>query len=237
MSSLAKSVVVHRASERGVADHGWLKARHSFSFGSYFNPEKMGFGALRVINDDIIAAGKGFPTHPHRNMEIITVPLSGSLTHRDSEGNEGVITAGEIQVMSAGTGIQHSEYNSSSEELNLLQIWVIPKSENTKPRYAQSQFDWEKPMFTTLVSPEEGNGIVINQDAYINLLNLGEGECVTYRKNIVNNVTYVYLIDGEGTFGETDVRRRDAVGFPPSVKDIEIKADSKIKVLVFEVPL
>jgi redox-sensitive bicupin YhaK (pirin superfamily) len=237
MSSLAKSVVVHRASERGVADHGWLKARHSFSFGSYFNPEKMGFGTLRVINDDIIAAGKGFPTHPHRNMEIITVPLTGSLTHRDSEGNEGTIKAGEIQVMSAGTGIKHSEYNSSSEELNLLQIWIIPKSENTKPRYAQSQFDWEKSKFTTLVSPEEGNGIVINQDAFINLLNLGEGESVIYRKHIGNNVTYVYLIDGEGTFGETDVSERDAVGFPPSVKAIEIRADSKIKVLVFEVPL
>jgi redox-sensitive bicupin YhaK (pirin superfamily) len=159
------------------------------------------------------------------------------LTHRDSEGNEGTIKAGEIQVMSAGTGIKHSEYNSSSEELNLLQIWIIPKSENTKPRYAQSQFDWEKSKFTTLVSPEEGNGIVINQDAFINLLNLGEGESVIYRKHIGNNVTYVYLIDGEGTFGETDVSERDAVGFPPSVKAIEIRADSKIKVLVFEVPL
>jgi redox-sensitive bicupin YhaK (pirin superfamily) len=170
-------------------------------------------------------------------MEIITVPISGSLTHRDSEGNTGTITAGEIQVMSAGSGIQHSEYNSSSDELNLLQIWVIPKSDNTKPRYAQSQFDWEKPMFTTLVSPEEGKGIVINQDAFISLLNLDAGESVSYRKNIVSNLTYVYLIEGKGIFGETNVSRRDAVGFPSSVKDIEVKADSKVKVLVLEVPL
>lgn len=237
MSPLGNTVVVHRASERGFADHGWLKARHSFSFGSYFNAEKMGFGTLRVINDDTVAAGKGFQTHSHRNMEIITVPISGSLTHKDSEGNEGTIKAGEIQVMSAGTGIQHSEYNLASDELNLLQIWVVPKSDNTKPRYVQTQFDWEKPKFTTLVSPEEGKGIVINQDAYMNLLNLGAGEHVTYHKNMRNNVTYVYLIDGEGKFGETTVSRRDAVGFPSSVTDIEIKADSKIKVLVFEVPL
>jgi len=237
MSLLEKYAVVHRASERGVADHGWLKARHSFSFGSYYNPEKMGFGTLRVINDDTVAGGKGFPTHPHRNMEIITVPISGSLTHEDSEGNTGTISAGEIQVMSAGSGIQHSEFNASTEELNLLQIWVIPKSENTKPTYAQSQFDWEKPMFTTLVSPEKGKGIVINQDAYINLLNLDAGGSVSYKKNIKDNVTYVFLIDGEGEFGETAVGRRDAVGFGQDVKDIDIKAQSKIKVLILEVPV
>jgi redox-sensitive bicupin YhaK (pirin superfamily) len=237
MNTLDKSVTFHKASSRGFADHGWLKACHSFSFGDYYDRQKMGFGVLRVINDDTVEAGKGFATHPHRNMEIITVPISGSLTHKDSEGNTGTITAGEIQVMSAGSGIQHSEFNSSlTEELNLLQIWIIPKSKDTKPRYDQRQFDWDKPMFTSLVSPFEGQGIQINQDALITLLNLDAAQDTVYKKHFAENLTYVFVIEGSGVIDATSVNRRDAIGFGKSRDNVSIKSNDQLKVLVLEIP-
>ena len=167
------ATIIHRAESRGLADHGWLKSRHTFSFASYYDADRMNFGKLRVINDDVVAPGGGFATHGHDNMEIISVPLSGALQHKDSMGNVHVIRHGEIQIMSAGSGITHSEYNASTTEtVNFLQIWVLPKVRDIVPRYGQQAFD---PMqcqnrFCTLISPDKNTDkIWINQDAYFSL--------------------------------------------------------------------
>ena len=176
---MTTQMTFYPASERGSANHGWLQANHSFSFGGWYNPNRMNFGVLRVLNDDTVATGAGFPTHPHDNMEIITIPLSGELHHKDSMGNEGAIRAGEVQVMSAGTGITHSEYNgNSAAELKLFQIWIIPNKRNVAPRYDQFTIDPSSHhnRFAQLVSPnEDGEGVWIHQDAYIlSLIHISE---------------------------------------------------------------
>jgi redox-sensitive bicupin YhaK (pirin superfamily) len=232
--------VFHPANERGHNDIGWLKANFSFSFGPYYNPEKVHFGALRVLNDDIIAGGKGFGAHPHDNMEIITIPLFGALEHEDSMGNIGVIKAGEVQVMSAGTGIQHSEYNhSKTEAANTLQIWLFPKEMNIEPRYDQKSFanNLKPNQLTTLVSPvKDGDALWINQDAIFSMGDFDAGKQVKYGIKIPGNGAYIFLIDGNISIDEADLNKRDALGvYDTGSLTIETKAHSRI--LIIEVPM
>jgi redox-sensitive bicupin YhaK (pirin superfamily) len=184
-------MITHPAASRGFADHGWLKSFHTFSFADYFNPQRIQFGALRVINDDYIAGGMGFGTHPHRDMEIVTIPLQGALAHKDSTGNSKIIKKGEVQIMSAGTGIAHSEFNANaSQPVTLLQIWVLPKKLNVNPRYEQTEFSQEgrKNKLQTVVAPDGREGAVtINQDAFFTLSDLDEGKSETYERKISSN--------------------------------------------------
>lgn len=193
--------IFHPANERGHADHGWLNAWHSFSFANWHEASKMHFGLLRVLNDDTIAPAMGFGTHPHDNMEIVTIPLKGVLEHKDSIGNIGQIKPGEIQSMSAGTGVLHSEYNGSkTEETKLFQIWIFPKVKNIVPRYEQKTFSLEgrKNKFQTLVSPEKSSETMwINQDAFFSLGNFEKGKTVDYIMNLKGNGVYIMLVEGE----------------------------------------
>ena len=231
---------IHPANERGHNDIGWLKANFSFSFGPYYNPAKVHFGALRVLNDDVIAGGTGFGTHPHDNMEIITIPISGALEHRDSMGNIGVITSGEVQVMSAGTGIQHSEYNhSKTEAANTLQIWLFPKEMNIEPRYDQKSFlnDLKPNQFTTLVSPvKDSSAIWINQDAIFSMGDFDADQQVKYDIQIAGNGAYIFVMDGSIVIDGTELNKRDALGVEDTGSfTIETKKHSRI--LIMEVPM
>ena len=225
---------------RGTADQGWLYSRHTFSFASYHNPKRMGFGLLRVINDDIVDPSMGFGTHPHENMEIISIPLSGSLKHEDSMGNQHIISAGEVQVMSAGTGITHSEYNNSkSNEVNFLQIWVIPKITGIPPRYGQRKIDTENisNTFNPIVAPLGTNDIVnINQDAYFSIANIDTDTTIEYKKINKNSGVYFFLITGSINIGETSLSKRDGVGITEE-DDIKIHASKKSRLLCMEVPM
>ena len=230
------------ANSRGKADHGWLKANFSFSFGNYYNPERVQFGMLRVLNDDTIAGGTGFGTHPHANMEIITIPLEGGLKHRDSMGNEGVIRFGEVQVMSAGTGIQHSEMNASQNDLaKTLQLWVFPDKEDVTPRYDQKSFDIENQInkFTTIVSPKDkndGNALWVYQQTFFNLGIFEKDTSITYKVNIPENGVYLFLIEGEIEVDNQILKTRDAMGII-DFEQFEIKINSKSKILLIEVPM
>ncbi|MFI5156878.1 MAG: pirin family protein [Chitinophagales bacterium] len=232
--------ILHKAEERGHADHGWLNAWHSFSFASWYDPTKVQFGALRVLNDDTIAAGMGFGAHPHDNMEIITIPLSGQLEHRDSMGNTGIISKGEVQVMSAGTGIQHSEKNkSSSDPLKLLQIWVFPDKENVKPRYDQSTYDLEanKNSLVNIVSPMgEKEGLQIHQHAWFHLGKVEKGNSITHHLKDESNGVYAFMIDGEVTINGENLMRRDAIGITEA-KELKISANEDSELLLMEVPM
>lgn len=232
--------IVHRSNERGFANHGWLQARHSFSFAHWFDPNKIQFGALRVLNDDQIAPGAGFPTHPHDNMEIITIPLEGAVRHKDSMGNGGDIRTGELQVMSAGTGIQHSEFNASRTEfLKLFQIWIFPKVRNVEPRYDQFKIDMEKAAnnFLQLVSPNpDDEGSWIHQDAWIYLADLDEGTELNYVLNNEKDGVYFMVIEGGVIIDAEDLMGRDAIGVW-NTGTIPVTAKTKSKILVLEVPL
>jgi redox-sensitive bicupin YhaK (pirin superfamily) len=232
--------VFHKASERGHVNHGWLNAKHSFSFASFYNPQKMNFGLLRVLNDDIVAPGMGFGTHPHDNMEIVTIPLRGSLEHRDSMGNIGVIHPNEIQAMSAGSGVTHSEYNhSKTEEINLLQIWVFPKERNITPRYDQRVFTEEDKAgkFKTIVAPVKSDDVMwINQDAYFAIGKFKAGSTTDYTIQHKGNGAYVFVIDGEAKIGEQTLGKRDALGIWDTDKfNVEVSKDAEI--LVIDVPM
>jgi redox-sensitive bicupin YhaK (pirin superfamily) len=231
---------IHRAETRGFFDHGWLKTYHTFSFASYFDPERVRFGLLRVLNDDIIEPGMGFGTHPHENMEIVTIPLKGELAHKDSMGTKQVIKSGEIQAMSAGSGLTHSEFNNSNTDLvNLLQIWVFPKVQDIEPRYEQKVFNTyeRKNKFQTVVSPEKGNGAMwINQDAYFSLAELDKEKDFNYRIKHNGNGAYIFLIEGAiKTEGET-LNKRDGIGIE-GIQDINIKALESSEILLIEVPM
>lgn len=232
--------VIHKADTRGTADHGWLKANHSFSFAGYHNPERTRFGVLRVLNDDRIQGGGGFGRHPHDNMEIITVMLEGSLEHKDSMGNVGVIGENEIQVMSAGKGVEHSEYNhSDTDEANLLQIWVFPKERDIDPRYDQKKFNPElrKNKIHTIVTPDgKDDSIWINQNGFISLLDLDEGKAVDYKMNLEKNGVYIFVINGTVTIADEELKDRDAIGIS-EVESFEIKASSDAKLIFIEVPM
>jgi redox-sensitive bicupin YhaK (pirin superfamily) len=233
--------VIHRSESRGHVDHGWLKAAHSFSFASYFNPEKMGFGALRVLNDDIIAPGHGFGLHPHENMEIVTIVLEGKLLHKDDMGNKEYLKPGEVQVMSAGTGIIHSEYNgSSNEQCKLLQIWVLPREHSVKPRYMQKAFDKEDKLnkiLQVVSSSRSEEDLWINQDAQFSLCLLEKGKSVDYNFNMDGKRgVYLLVIDGEIGFEKETLRKRDALAIQ-EVSKLSLTAHSKSNFLIIEVPM
>ncbi|MHA7099179.1 pirin family protein [Roseivirga pacifica] len=231
--------VVHTADSRGYANHGWLKSRHTFSFAGYYDPERVHFGALRVLNDDEVAAGQGFGTHPHDNMEIVSIPLFGDLEHKDSTGRHKVIKQGDVQIMSAGTGIQHSEYNhNADQDVHFLQIWVFPKERGIEPRYEQKSYSAEDRMnkWQTVVSPEGGEALWINQDAYFSLANLDAGETLRYKTNKAGNGVYLFVLNGEVTAAGEKLDTRDAVGVSETDR-FEVKAGSYAEVLAIEVPM
>jgi redox-sensitive bicupin YhaK (pirin superfamily) len=231
--------IVHKADSRGSADHGWLKSRHTFSFAGYYNPERMHFGTLRVLNDDQVAGGMGFGTHPHENMEIVSIPLQGDLEHKDSTGRHKIIKQGDVQIMSAGTGIQHSEYNhSKDEEVHFLQIWVFPKEKDIEPRYEQKTYEPENRMnkFQTVVSPEGGDALWINQDAYFSMANLDAGTRLNYEVNKPGNGVYLFVLNGDLEAADQSISTRDAVGVSET-ESFELKAKSYAEVLAIEVPM
>jgi quercetin 2,3-dioxygenase len=232
--------ILHKSDTRGHADHGWLNAHHSFSFASYYDASRVHFGLLRVLNDDIVAPGMGFGTHPHDNMEIVTIPLSGSLAHKDSMGTSSVISSGEVQIMSAGTGITHSEFNASkTEEVNLLQVWVFPKEKNIKPRYDQKNYSEEqlKNKFYTIVSPERSaDSMWINQDAYFSIGRLDENVSLDYNLKTKGNGVYAFLIDGKVTVAGNDLEKRDGLGITEA-DQFSVKALQRSFILLVEVPM
>ena len=232
--------IFHPANERGHANHGWLNAYHSFSFASWYDESKVHFGLLRVLNDDTIAPGMGFGTHPHDNMEIVTIPLKGVLEHKDSMGNIGQIKPGEIQAMSAGSGVQHSEYNGSkTEETKLFQIWVFPKVKNIAPRYEQIKFNPEdrKNKFQLIVSPEKSDKTMwINQDAFFSLGDFEKGKSVEYSIKHKGNGVYLMVIEGEMEIDGQKLSRRDAIGIYDTDK-FSLKANSDSQILVIDVPM
>ena len=237
------NAIVRRKEERGTANHGWLKANFSFSFSQYYDPSNIHFGALRVLNDDFIQGGMGFGMHPHDNMEIISVPLKGAMKHRDSMSNKWIpLEAGEVQIMSAGTGVVHSEMNNHpSEEVNLFQIWVIPKYQQVEPRYDQKTFSPEdrKNKLQVLVNSleEEANGALqIHQDAQISRIDLDNGQEYDYELRSDNHGVFVMVISGEIEVGEHKLSQRDSISID-KVEDFKIKASSDTEVLFVEVPM
>jgi len=233
------NTVVHKADSRGFADHGWLRSRHTFSFAGYYNPDRVHFGALRVLNDDRVTGGRGFGTHPHENMEIISIPLSGDLEHKDSTGRNEVIRQGDVQIMSAGSGIAHSEYNhNADQEVQFLQIWVFPKERDIMPRYEQKTYEVadRTNKLQTVASPEGGEALTINQDAWFNLTKLEKGETLEYKLNKEGNGLYAFVLEGEANIAGEALNRRDAVGVTDA-KQVGLYADSDTEILLMEVPM
>lgn len=232
--------IYHAADSRGDANHGWLKSRHTFSFANYHNPERMGFGALRVINDDFVTAGQGFGKHSHRDMEIISIPLSGKLGHGDNIGNNGIIETGEIQVMSAGTGITHSEMNGDNEEaVKFLQIWVIPNKMNVEPRYQQVRMDeiMQPNEFNQVLSPNADDaGVWIHQNAWFNMGDFDKGVTQTYQLHDPNNGVYIFVISGKVIVNGNTLDTRDGLGVWDT-KNFTMDVEEDAKVLLMEVPM
>jgi quercetin 2,3-dioxygenase len=232
--------VITRANERGVANHGWLKPAHYFSFGGWQNPNKIHFGALRVLNDDWIAGGGAFPTHPHDNMEIVTIPFTGALKHKDSTGGAGIIQAGDVQIMSAGTGVQHSEANeSATEPVTLFQLWVFPKEKNIAPRYDQRTFDIKERegKWQVVVSPlEKDNALWINQDARFALINEKAEQHINYNIEFLGNGVFIVVIKGVIEIDGEIFNAKDAVGIWATDK-IDIKIIEDADLLAVEVPM
>jgi quercetin 2,3-dioxygenase len=231
---------VFLAADRGHADYGWLSTFHHFNFANYFNPLRERFGLLRVFNDDTIAGGTGFEEHPHANMEIISIPLQGALKHRDSMGNSTVIRTGEIQIMSAGTGIRHSEFNFyADEETKFLQIWLFPKLKNIVPRYDQRKFASPLPpgVIQTYISPrKEGETIWINQDAWVSRAFIAAQSEVTYKRNLETNGIFIFVISGEVTVAGQILTGRDAMGISGTA-EITVTATMDTDLLIIEVPM
>ena len=235
-----KNTVLHKANERGHADHGWLNAYHSFSFANWYNPDKVQFGVLRVLNDDTVAAGMGFGTHPHDNMEIITIPLEGDLAHKDSMGNEEIIKFGDVQVMSAGTGIRHSEFNPNEDKrTKLLQIWLFPNKRNVEPRYQQITLDVKdrENRLQQILSPNpEDAGVWIHQDAWFHMGKFEKGMTETYTVKRNGNGVYAFVISGAVTINGQTLETRDAVGITNTEK-LEITATSDAEILLMDIPM
>ncbi|MCK6600555.1 MAG: pirin family protein [Bacteroidetes bacterium] len=232
--------VFHSAESRGFADHGWLKSHHTFSFAGYYHPGRMNFGALRVLNDDIVAAGMGFGTHPHDNMEIISIPLEGDLEHRDSMGNLAVIRNGDIQVMSAGTGIRHSEYNKNTDQpVKFLQIWVIPDQRNVNPRYDQVSLDPKDRhnRLQQIASPDPtGDGVWFHQQAWFFLGQLDRGFQETYTLKKPGNGIYFFVLSGKITLAGQELSSRDGLGVWET-SEVHLTAESESSLLIMEVPM
>lgn len=232
--------VLHKADTRGVANHGWLQAKHTFSFANYFNEERMHFGVLRVLNDDIIAGGMGFGNHPHDNMEIITIPLAGEIEHKDSMGNTAVVSSGQVQVMSAGTGIQHSEYNHQENiDLNLLQIWVFPNKRNVIPRYGQITLNLadRKNRFQQILSPHETDeGVWIHQNAWFHLGDFDQGVASIYQVKDKANGLYVFVIKGDIKVNGQQLNERDGYGIW-GLDTVSFEACTDSSILLMDVPM
>ncbi len=231
---------LHRANSRGVANHGWLTSRHTFSFADYYEPSRMNFGLLRVLNDDIVEGGGGFGTHPHNNMEIISIPLSGALAHRDSMGHTSVIRSGDVQIMSAGSGLRHSEFNNSADEqINFLQIWIYPKERDIEPRYGQKAYSpaERKNRFQVVVAPEQSEETLwINQDARLALSSIEAGATAEYTLSSASHGAYLFVIEGNVEVAGDQLGRRDALGIEAS-DSFSVTASSDAELLVIEVPM
>ena len=232
--------ILQKAADRGKGDYGWLKPNYYFSFGQYHNPNNTHFGVLRVLNDDYIAGGGAFPTHPHDNMEIITIPFTGALKHKDSTGGQGIIKAGDVQIMSAGTGVQHSEANeSATDPVTLFQVWLFPKENNIKPRYDQRSFDIDKRInkWQYVVSPDEAdNALWINQDARFALTTLQAGKELTYTNKFKGNGIFLVVINGVVKVDNLLLEKRDALGITET-ENFKITANEDAELLAIEVPM
>jgi redox-sensitive bicupin YhaK (pirin superfamily) len=232
--------ILHKASTRGHANHGWLDSYHTFSFAGYYDPTRIHFGALRVLNDDVVKGAAGFGQHPHDNMEIVSIPLRGALEHGDNTGGHGIIKSGEVQIMSAGSGIAHSEKNASkTDDVNFLQIWVFPKEKNIQPRYDQKLFPAEERAnaFQTVVAPDKKDGALwINQDAWFSLGKFSKGKNAEYELNKNTNGVYAFIIDGDVTINGQLLNKRDGFGVWETDK-LSLTADSDAEVLLIEVPM
>jgi len=231
---------LHKADTRGHANHGWLDSYHTFSFAGYHDPNRMHFGLLRVLNDDVVKGGMGFGQHPHDNMEIISIPLRGALEHRDNTGGHAIIKSGEVQIMSAGSGIAHSEKNASaSDDVNFLQIWIFPKDRNITPRYEQRVFNKADRLnrLQTVVSPgKEGGALWINQNAWFSLSDLTKGAGIDYKIHNPGNGVYIFMIEGSATVADHHLGRRDGLGISDA-ENVMLHADSDAEVLIMEVPM
>jgi redox-sensitive bicupin YhaK (pirin superfamily) len=234
--------ILHNADTRGSANHGWLKSYHTFSFGSYQNPERMNFGMLRVFNDDVVQPKMGFGTHPHQDMEIISIPLSGALSHKDNMGNKRAIEVGEVQVMSAGTGLTHSEFNDNkTDAVNFLQLWIIPEELNVTPNYEQRAFSSKEKRnkLQTVVAPKdklEGDALPISQQAYIYRTHLDSGKLLSLNAKSVHNGFYVFVVDGEIEVADHTLDKRDAIGVSET-EHVDIKSTSESELIIIEVPM
>lgn len=239
--------IVHRSNTRGHADHGWLDTHHTFSFANYHNPERVHFGALRVLNDDIVAPAMGFGAHPHDNMEIISIPLQGDLEHKDSEGNGSIIRKNDVQIMSAGTGIFHSERNpSTSQKVNFLQIWIFPKHKDIAPRYGQRTFLPEDRInkLQLVVTPDDKNAdvqeaqdaLTINQDAWMYLGSLESGKQLQYKLHDQKSGVYAFVIAGKINLAGETLLSRDGIGISDA-SELQIEATENAELLLMEVPL
>ncbi|MFY0686880.1 MAG: pirin family protein [Cyclobacteriaceae bacterium] len=231
--------VEHKANTRGTANFGWLDSKHTFSFGHYYDPARVHFGALRVLNDDIVTPGNGFGTHPHDNMEIVSIPLSGALAHKDSTGTVEEIQTGEVQIMSAGSGLTHSEFNASkTEHVNFLQIWVLPKEKNIEPRYEQKMFAQadRHNAIQTLVAPDQPGALWINQDAKFSMVQLEKGKTVDYALTNSSNGVYLFLIAGKLSAFDLELNERDGVGIW-EIPSVPIAALKDAELLLIEVPM
>ncbi|WP_400192235.1 pirin family protein [Hymenobacter sp. B81] len=232
--------ILHRANTRGHANHGWLNSYHTFSFAGYHDPARVHFGVLRVLNDDTVAGGRGFGTHPHDNMEIISIPLAGALEHQDSMGNRGIIRRGDVQVMSAGTGVAHSEKNHhADQEVRFLQIWVFPNRRGVPPRYDQQSFQVEDRhnQLQQVLSPSPDDaGVWIHQDAWFHLGQLDAGFSTTYELKKPGNGVYVFVLEGDVTVDGQALHRRDGLGIWDTDR-LELRADGPAEVLLMEVPM
>lgn len=230
--------IIHKADSRGHFNYGWLDTYHTFSFAKYYDSERVNFGALRVLNDDIVKPNSGFGKHPHDNMEIISIPVSGKLCHKDSMGHEEIIKTGEVQVMSAGTGIFHEEYNGSEKtDVNLLQIWIHPNKNNVEPRYNQRAFDAEKAVNTwqKLVSNQYGNTLMINQNAVISRAFISEGTNLEYKLDDASFGSYIFVVYGDIVIDGEDLSGRDGIGVY-NTKEFMVQAKTDSYILNFEVP-
>ena len=236
----AMKTILFPASERGTADYGWLKPNYYFSFAQYHDNEKLHFGLLRVLNDDFIAGGGAFATHPHDNMEIVTIPFTGALKHKDSTGGQGIIKAGDVQIMSAGTGVQHSEANASaSDPVTLFQIWIFPKQRNISPRYDQKTFDVAERInqWQVVVSPnEKDQALWINQDARFSLVRLEARKEISYSNAFKGNGVFLVVINGSVKAGEQSLNKRDALGIYDS-DEFSVVASEDSELLAIEVPM
>lgn len=233
--------VYHKSDSRGHANHGWLNSYHTFSFAGYYNPDRMNFGVLRVLNDDTVAGGQGFGTHPHDNMEIVSIPLEGDLEHKDSTGTQAVIRQGDIQVMSAGTGIRHSEYNANPDKpVKFLQIWIFPNKSNVEPRYDQitlNAADRENRLQQILSPHAEDEGVWIHQNAWFHMARLEKGVQLEYElKDPTNNGVYAFLLEGNVQIGAHTLAARDGLGIWETAT-FPLNADSSSEILLMEVPM